>query len=155
VGHRRTVAIVDHKDRARSFGQKPPRLEDENHWILCLQLDNVLRYVEMARPGRRQGQEICAKRAFVGSAIGPKGRRVFQFAPRPSLRHSVLDDESLDPVRLGQGHAKTHRASVILRCGPTSHRQNDAELCVAAHHSRVSLGRFFERICFNHGTDAG
>src|SRR5437764_896722 len=28
-------------------------------------------------------------------------------------------------------------------CKPTSHRQNDAELCVAAHHSRVALGRFF------------
>jgi hypothetical protein len=42
-----------------------------------------------------------------------------------------------------------------IHCGPTSHRQNDAELCLAAHHSRVSLGRFFERICFNHRTDAG
>jgi hypothetical protein len=30
------------------------------------------------------------------------------------VRHSVLDDESLDPVRMGQGHAKTHGASVIL-----------------------------------------
>ena len=37
----------------------------------------------------------------------------------------------------------------------TSHRQDDAELRVAAHHSRVSLGRFFERIGFNHGTHAG
>ena len=37
----------------------------------------------------------------------------------------------------------------------TSHRQNDAELCIAAHHARVSLGRFFERIGFNHGTHAG
>src|SRR5207244_4939594 len=27
---------------------------------------------DMARPRRRQRQEICAKRAFVGSAIGPK-----------------------------------------------------------------------------------
>ena len=38
---------------------------------------------------------------------------------------------------------------------PTSHRQNDAELRLAAHHSRVSLGRFFERIGFDHGTHAG
>ena len=36
-----------------------------------------------------------------------------------------------------------------------SHRQNDAELCLPAHHSRVSLACFFERICFNHGTHAG
>ncbi len=42
-----------------------------------------------------------------------------------------------------------------LRCWSTSHRQNDAELRLAAHHARVSLGRFFERICFNHGTHAG
>src|SRR5215469_2780375 len=33
----------------------------------------------------------------------------------------------------------------------TSHRQNDAELCVAAHHSRVTLGRFLERIGFDQG----
>ena len=39
--------------------------------------------------------------------------------------------------------------------GPTSHRQNDAELCIAAHHSRVCLGRFFEWIRFNHGAHAG
>jgi len=30
------------------------------------------------------------------------------------VRHRVLDDESLDPVRMGQGHAKTHGAAVIL-----------------------------------------
>ncbi len=30
------------------------------------------------------------------------------------MRHRVLDDESLDPLRMGQGHAKTHRAAVIL-----------------------------------------
>jgi hypothetical protein len=30
------------------------------------------------------------------------------------VRHCVLDNESLDPVRMGQGHAKTHRAAVIL-----------------------------------------
>jgi len=38
---------------------------------------------------------------------------------------------------------------------PTSHRQNDAELRVTAQHARVSLARFFERKCFNHGTHAG
>jgi hypothetical protein len=36
-----------------------------------------------------------------------------------------------------------------------SHRQNHAELCAAAHHARVGLGRFFERIGLNHGTHAG
>jgi hypothetical protein len=30
------------------------------------------------------------------------------------VRHRVLDDQSLDPFRIGQGHAKTHRATVIL-----------------------------------------
>jgi len=37
---------------------------------------------------------------------------------------------------------------------PASHCQNDAELCIAAHHSRISLCCFFERLCFNHGTHA-
>ena len=40
-------------------------------------------------------------------------------------------------------------------CFANSHRQNDAKLCLAAHHARVSLARFFERICFNHRTHAG
>src|SRR5262249_30078418 len=30
------------------------------------------------------------------------------------VRHRVLDDQSLDPVRMCQGHAKTHWAAVIL-----------------------------------------
>ena len=37
----------------------------------------------------------------------------------------------------------------------SSHCQDNAELRVAAHHAGVSLGRFFERIGFNHGTHAG
>jgi hypothetical protein len=32
-----------------------------------------------------------------------------------------------------------------------SHRENDAELRLAAHHPRVAFRRFFERISFNHG----
>jgi hypothetical protein len=31
-----------------------------------------------------------------------------------------------------------------------SHRENDAELRLAAHHPRVAFRRFFERISFNH-----
>src|SRR6266850_3327395 len=56
---------------------------------------------DMTRPRRRQRQEVCAKRAFVGSAIGPKR------PPRPPVRpqafvvrHRVLDDETLDPFRM-------------------------------------------------------
>src|SRR6266496_3691443 len=40
--------------------------------------------------------------------------------------------------------------SPVLAAMPTSHRNNDAELGLAAQHSRVSLGRFFQRICFDH-----
>jgi len=40
---------------------------------------------------------------------------VFPIRPQTFVvRHSVLDDESVDPIRMGQGHAKTHGASVIL-----------------------------------------
>ena len=38
---------------------------------------------------------------------------------------------------------------------PTSHGQHDAELCVPAQHTGVSLSRFFERIGFNHRTHSG
>jgi hypothetical protein len=41
-----------------------------------------------------------------------------------------------------------------LRSQP-SHCQNDAELCVATHHSSVSLGCPFQRIRFNHWPNAG
>ena len=30
------------------------------------------------------------------------------------MRHSVLDDQGLDPLRVGQGHPETHGAAVIL-----------------------------------------
>src|ERR1051326_629148 len=33
----------------------------------------------------------------------------------------------------------------------TSHRQNNAELCLAAHHSRVRLCGFLQWISLNHG----
>jgi hypothetical protein len=68
----------------------------------------------MARPRARQRQEICANRAFVGGAIGPKNPPRPPICSQAFMRHSVLDDESFDPVRMSQGHAKTHRAPVIL-----------------------------------------
>ena len=36
----------------------------------------------------------------------------------------------------------------------TLHRQDDPELGVAAHHARISLGHFFQRIAFNHAAHA-
>ena len=30
------------------------------------------------------------------------------------VRYCVLHDESIDPLRVGQGHAKAHRAAVVL-----------------------------------------
>ncbi len=69
----------------------------------------------MARPRRRQRQEIGAQRAFVGSAVGPKGPPRLPIRPQAVVvRHRVLNDERLDPVRIGQGHAKPHGAAVIL-----------------------------------------
>ena len=70
---------------------------------------------DMARPRRRQRQEICAKRAFVGRSIRPKGPPCFPIRPQTFVvRDCVLDDESLDSVRMGQCHAKAHGAAVIL-----------------------------------------
>ena len=69
----------------------------------------------MARPRRRQRQEIGAQRGFVGSAIGPKGPPRFPIGPQASVvRDSVLDNQSFDPLRVGQNHPKAHRAAVIL-----------------------------------------
>jgi hypothetical protein len=69
----------------------------------------------MARSRRWQRQEMSAKPAFVGSAIGPKGPPWLRIRPKAFVaRHIVLEDESLDPLRMGQGHAETHGAAVIL-----------------------------------------
>src|ERR1035437_8923144 len=65
---------------------------------------------------------------------------------------AILRDAWFWP-RLSRAHRTN--ALTVSRAWPTSHRQNDAELCVAAQHSRISLGRSFERIGFNHGTHAG
>ncbi len=69
----------------------------------------------MARPRRRKREEICAERAFIGGAIGPKGPARLPIRPQALVvRHSVLDDKGLDPVGMRQCHAKTYGASVIL-----------------------------------------
>ena len=69
----------------------------------------------MAGPGGRQGQKIGAKRALIGSAIGPeRSSRLPIGSEALVVRHRVLDDKSLDPLRMGQGHAITYRAAVVL-----------------------------------------
>ena len=69
----------------------------------------------MARSRGRERQQICTKRAFVGNAIGPIGSPRLPICPQAFVvRHSVLDDERLDSVRVGQGHAKTYGTTVIL-----------------------------------------
>ena len=51
--------------------------------------------------------------------------------------------------------AKRVSQAVAIADSLTSHRQNNAELCLTAQHACVRLGRFFERVRFNHGTHAG
>src|ERR1044072_5804668 len=46
-------------------------------------------------------------------------------------------------------------SAIFLPLVQSSHRQDDAELCVAAEHARVSLRSLFERICLNHRAHAG
>jgi hypothetical protein len=57
---------------------------------------------------------------------------------------------------LGSTHASSStECSQYFRFLPTSHGQNDPKLCLAAQHSRIGLGHFFERIGFNHGAHSG
>src|SRR5258707_10884684 len=70
---------------------------------------------DMARPRRLHRQQVGTKRAFVGSAVGPKGpTRLPDRAQTLVVRNGILDYETLDSVRMSQGHAKTHGAAVIL-----------------------------------------
>jgi hypothetical protein len=57
---------------------------------------------------------------------------------------------SMEATRTQVSHIPIKRARLV-----DSHRQDDAELCLAGHHARVSLGRFFERVRFDHGTHSG
>src|SRR5439155_8211366 len=57
---------------------------------------------DMPRPRRCEREQICAKRVFVGSPIGPKGPARLPIRPPAFVvRQSVLNDESFDPVRMG------------------------------------------------------
>ncbi len=56
------------------------------------------------------------------------------------MRHRVLNDERLDPVWMGQGHAKTHRAAIIL------HVQGVAREPERLGEVRHDLGEVIERI---------
>src|SRR5216683_3964147 len=70
----------------------------------------------MARPRSRERQEVCAKRTLVTGAICPKGPACFPNRSQTFVvRNGVLNNERLDSVRMGQGHAKTHGAAVILQ----------------------------------------
>src|SRR6266446_4698098 len=69
----------------------------------------------MARPCRLQRQQVGSKCVFVGGAVGPKGPTRFPDSTQTLVvRHSILDYETLDSGWMGQGHAKTHGAAVIL-----------------------------------------
>src|SRR5882762_4772973 len=69
----------------------------------------------MARPCRLQRQHVGSKCVFVGGAVGPKGPTRFADSTQTLVvRHSILDYETLDSGWMGQGHAKTHGAAVIL-----------------------------------------
>ena len=69
----------------------------------------------MARARGCQREQVYAQRAFVGSAIGPKGSPRLPIRPQAFIVcHGVLNDESLYALRMRQGHAKTHGAAIIL-----------------------------------------
>ena len=80
---------------------------------------------------------------------GPLGAFISAWGGVTMLASAPFDDSrdarDLAPARYGTWCAVS----------PASHRQHHAELCVAAHHSVVSFGRFFERVRFNHRAYAG
>src|SRR5215467_7643832 len=64
--------------------------------------------------------------------------------------HQSEADSDTDPTTL------VNRSQLYgaWTCRETSHRQNNAEFCFAAHHARVSLARLFERVCLDHRAHA-
>ena len=69
----------------------------------------------MARARGFQREKVYAQRAFVGSALGPKGSPRLPIRPQAFVVcHGVLNNESFYALRVRKGHAKTHGAAVIL-----------------------------------------
>jgi hypothetical protein len=53
---------------------------------------------DMARPRCLERQEICAQRAFVGGAVGPKGAPRFPVGTQAFvMRYCVLHNQRIDP----------------------------------------------------------
>jgi hypothetical protein len=71
-----------------------------------------------------------------------------------TLSHAAASKDFQHSACCSVPSAITLHDRAALRAGPRSHCQHDAELCFAAHHTRVSFGRFLERIRFNHRTHA-
>ena len=70
---------------------------------------------DMTRARCRHRQKISAEGTFVGSTIRPKVPPRLPISPQAFVvRDSILDNQSVEPVRMGQGHTKTHGAAVIL-----------------------------------------
>src|SRR5215470_1852156 len=131
-----------------------------------------------ADPGRiaaRRAARTCARKK---EAVQQKDRgRVFRSGlpvkdreavhPRCAIRRRMLHGKLLprslrlsrqwETVRTLQKHTKRRKPLPgFLRASfPFSHRQNDAELRLAAHHPCVGFAGFLERIGLNHGAHAG
>src|ERR1700733_12328762 len=70
----------------------------------------------MPSTGGGKRQQILPQRRFVGSAVRPKCSSGFPVRPQAFIvRHSVLDNECCDSLRMGQRHAKSDRTSIILQ----------------------------------------
>jgi hypothetical protein len=86
------------------------------------------------------------------------GRSLICSWARDGNTESNVESANAKPYHTNRRGKRKYLVRFIVFRGsaePTLHGQDDAEFRLAAHHARVSLGRFFQRIGFNHGAHAG
>src|SRR5215831_17831349 len=96
---------------------------------------------------RKRGNRPCFAETTIGIADSFGLNKLCRDRFVCVIAHSHLSPILLIAVPLPTNHLRLERHW-------TSHRQDDAEFCLPAHHVSVSFGGFHERIFFDHWADA-
>src|SRR5579862_500127 len=127
-------------DLSLSRAIKKVKLIGPEVWIVT---PHVWIVSDMPRSRGLERQEICAQCDLVDGAICPKSPACFPICTQAVVvGDGVLDDKSLNPLRMCQRHAKPDRATVILHIERVA--RESKRLSEMVHYFRVMVERIGE-----------